>query len=63
MKAQSVLYNYIILLNRENERTHIQISFLKLNPPPLQPILAIPPHMNPPFKRKTPTPLKKVFEN
>ena len=33
MKAQSVLYNYTILQNCENERTSIQFDFLKLNSP------------------------------
>ena len=52
------------------ERKRKKISFLKLNPRPLQPILARPPiwtppplHPHPPFKQKTPCPLIKFFEN
>ena len=43
----TVLYNYTILLNWENDRTSTQFIFLKLNPPS-QSILASPPLCNPP---------------
>ena len=63
MKAQSVLYNYTILLNLENERTSIQINFLDLNPF-LRNRFGQAPHISPLRKTiKTPNLLKKLFEN
>ena len=63
MKAQSVFYNYTILLNLENERTSIQINFLDLNPF-LRNRFWQAPHISPLRKTiKTPNLLKKLFEN
>ena len=63
MKAQSVLYNYKILLNRENERPNIQFTFLKLNPTPLHSLFGqVSPYGHSPFKlKKLQLPLKKCF--
>ena len=51
MKAQSVVYNCIILSNLEKERTSIQFNFLKLNPSS-RPILTSPPYGPPPLEWK-----------
>ena len=55
---QSVLYNYIILLNRKKRRTIIRFNFLKL----ISPLFWQVPHVGFPIKkRKTPTPSKKIL--
>ena len=64
MKAQSVLYNFIIMQNWEKERTSIQLNFLKLNPS-VKTYFGKSSHMDSPSlkMKKTLTSLKIFFEN
>ena len=64
MKAQSVLYNFIIMQNWEKERTSIQLNFLKLNPS-VTTCFGKSSHMDSPSlkMKKTLTSLKIFFEN
>ena len=62
MKAQSILYNYMILINWEKERASMQFNFLKLNPPS-QPILASPPYQLLSLNEKNSIPPQKIFAN
>ena len=62
MKAQPVLYKYIILLNWRKERTSLQFKFLKLNLP-FTTCFCKSRHMDSSPKIKKLQPLKNVFEH